>query len=99
MSHILYEVVITVTPEIRADYLAWLKPHIDEMLTFDGFLSADMFINSENATEITCHYRLKDQRAMDAYLEGPAKEMRADGVKRFGDNIRATRRVLNAQEL
>lgn len=99
MSHVLYEVVITVAPEIRADYLAWLKPHMDEMLTFDGFLSAAMFVNSENENEITCHYRLKDQSAMNAYLEGPAKEMRADGVKRFGDNIRATRRILTAQEL
>lgn len=91
---ILYEVVITIVPEARDDYLSWLQPHMDEMLKFDGFQSADMFFNSENENEITCHYRLRDMVAMEAYLEGPAKEMRAAGVKRFGDKISAQRRIL-----
>lgn len=93
-NQILYEVVITVAPQARADYLAWLKPHMDEMLSFDGFQSADMFVNTEDENEITCHYRLRDMVAMNAYLEGPAKAMRADGVKRFGDRINARRRIL-----
>ena len=93
-SAILYEVVINVAPEALEDYFSWLRPHMDEMLTFDGFQSADMFFNSENENEITCHYRLRDRAAMDAYLAGPAKEMRADGVKRFGDQISAKRRIL-----
>lgn len=93
---ILYEVVISIAPDIRDDYLAWLRKHMDEMLTFDGFESAEMFFNTEDENEITCHYRLRDRAAMDAYLEGPAKEMRADGVKRFGDRISARRRVLEA---
>ena len=94
IPNILYEVVITVAPEARADYLAWLKPHMDAMLTFDGFHSADLLVNSENENEITCHYRLQGMAAMNAYLEGPAKAMRADGVKRFGDQINAQRRIL-----
>lgn len=91
---ILYEVVIAVAPEARDDYLSWLQPHMDEMLAFDGFQSADMFFNSEDEYEITCHYRLRDMAAMDAYLAGPAKEMRADGIRRFGDMFSARRRIL-----
>ncbi len=94
MTSILYEVVIDVAPEIRDDYLTWLRPHMDEMLTFDGFLSADLYVNSEDKNEITCHYRLRDRAAMDAYLDGPAKAMRADGVERFGDKMKARRRIL-----
>ena len=75
MTTILYEVVIDVAPDMRDAYLAWLRPHMEEMLTFDGFLSADLHFNSEDKNEITCHYRLRDRTAMDAYLEGPAKAM------------------------
>ena len=81
---------------MRAAYLAWLKPHMQEMLTLDGFESAEMFVNSENDCEITSLYRLRDKAAMDAYLVVPATAMRADGVKRFGDGLRATRRIMNA---
>lgn len=91
---VLYEVVIKVSPDIREDYLAWLHPHMEAMLTFEGFQSAEMFANTENAHEITCLYRLRDMTAMENYLSGPADAMRADGVKRFGDKISARRRIL-----
>lgn len=93
-DQILYEVVIAVAPEIRGDYLVWLAPHMDQMLEFDGFDAAEMFFNIEDDNEITCHYRLRDMGAMKAYLAGPAQAMRADGVRRFGDNIRVRRRIL-----
>jgi len=92
---ILYEVVATVDPTIREDYLAWLNPHIKELLTFDGFLSGEAFVNTENPCEVTSVYRLRDMAAMQAYLDGPAARMRADGVKRFGDKMSAKRRILN----
>lgn len=95
-SKILYEVVIAVAPEIRADYLAWLRGHMAHMLAFDGFEAAELFFNTENDCEITCHYRLRDRAAMNAYLEGPSQAMRADGVKRFGEKISARRRILEA---
>lgn len=91
---VLYEVVISVEREILDDYLDWLRPHMGQMLSYDGFLSAEMFVNSEDETEITCHYRLRDMASMNAYLEGHAKEMRADGVRRFGEKFSAKRRIL-----
>lgn len=68
-----------------------------EMLGFDGFDAADLLINIENDCEITCHYRVRDMAAMQAYLNGPAKTMRADGLNRFGTDFSATRRILTAQ--
>ncbi|GJL93817.1 MAG: hypothetical protein DHS20C05_02220 [Hyphococcus sp.] len=97
MTAILYEVVITVGSEIRADYLSWLRQHMDEMKTIDGFTSATLFNNSENENELTCHYGLTDMAAMEAYLNGAAKDMRADGIKRFGDKFIAKRRILTKQ--
>ncbi len=91
---VLYEVNITITQESRADFLTWLNPHVQEMLNFDGFESAEILIDSENDREIICHYRLRNLAAMNAYLEGPAKAMRADGVARFGGKMQAKRRIL-----
>lgn len=96
---IFYEVVITVAPELRETYLDWLRPHMHEMLAFDGFLSADLYQDAENDCVFTCCYRLRDRAAMEAYLAGPAAAMRADGVKRFGDRISARRRVLEAMAI
>jgi len=95
-AEILYEVIITVDPAIRADYLVWLRRHMAEMTAIDGFQSADLFINTENENELACHYRLRDRDAMNAYLEGPAQAMRADGVKHFGDKFSASRRIMDA---
>ncbi|MEM8770796.1 MAG: DUF4286 family protein [Pseudomonadota bacterium] len=94
MSSILYEVVITVTPQIRSAYLEWLKSHIEQMMRIDGLLSAEILTNTENENEISCYYRLRNQAAMDAYLAGPAQDMRADGVNRFGNAFSARRRIL-----
>lgn len=91
---ILYEVVVTVARDRREAYLDWLRPHMREMLTFDGFLSANLHCDSEDDCVFTCLYRLRDRAAMDAYLAGPAAAMRADGVARFGDSITAKRRIL-----
>lgn len=92
---ILYEVVITIARDRRDDFLDWLRPHIRELLTINGFLSADLHADTENDCVFTCSYRLRDHAAMDAYLAGPAAAMRADGVKRFGDSMSARRRILN----
>ncbi|WP_428409780.1 DUF4286 family protein [Hyphococcus sp.] len=95
-KEILYEVIASIAPEARGDYLDWLKPHVSEMLTFDGFVSGEIFVSAEDECEITSVYRLKDMAAMDAYLAGPAKKMRADGVTRFGGALVARRRILEA---
>lgn len=91
---ILYEVVIEVAPDIRAGYLVWLRDHVRAMLQIEGFLSAEVFEDADSPCAVTCHYRLADMTAMDAYLAGPAADMRADGVRRFGDKISARRRIL-----
>ena len=94
---ILYEVSIRVDGSIRADYFHWLRDHMTAMLAIDGFASADLFVDTEDENQFVCHYRLRDTAAMNAYLAGPAKEMRADGVTRFGDKFSASRRILSCE--
>ncbi|MBB5519820.1 DUF4286 family protein [Amphiplicatus metriothermophilus] len=91
---ILYEVVVDVAPDARARYLEWLQLHMKTMLRLDGFEAATLFVDAKNPNLFTRHYVVRDMAAMEAYLDGPAAEMRADGVRWFGDKISARRRIL-----
>lgn len=99
MSAVFYEVTLHVQAGIADDYAAWLRGHVDEMLALPGFLHADVARQAEPAPAgdevvFCCRYRLVDADALQAYLREHAPRMRADGVARFGDGFRASRRVL-----
>lgn len=94
---VLYEVNLTVEPAMSASVEAWLPQHIDEMLALDGFERAewyDLEPGSTGETRWTIHYFLTSQNHYQAYLDGHAERMRAEGINRFGGHFTATRRVL-----
>ena len=91
---VLYEVNVTLAPEIRDDYAKWLKTHVAEMLSIDGFIGASVFVDAEDECKMTAHYILRDQAALNSYLSEHAPRMREDGVKHFSDKFQATRRVM-----
>jgi antibiotic biosynthesis monooxygenase (ABM) superfamily enzyme len=96
---VVYEVSVELDATIRADYLAWLRAHIDEICALPGFTGAQVFEVAEPApadgrVSLCVQYRLVDAAALDAYLREHAPRLRTDGVARFGDRFRAQRRVL-----
>ena len=99
---IVYEVNLLVDREVSDAYLAWLRPHIDEMLTFPGFLDARLWRRDaddegeedDGRARYTVHYHLEDRASLEAYFQGPAARMREDGLQRFGGRFQATRRIL-----
>jgi len=94
---VLYEVCLHVAPEIGAAYRDWLATHVGEILTLEGFETAEVFEDEpgpDGALRLAVHYRLRDTSALDRYLADHAPRMRAEGVARFGDRFTATRRVL-----
>lgn len=96
---VVYEVNLDVEAAIAAEYRAWLQAHVAQMLALPGFASAQVFEVHEPVEagrRAWCvHYRLRDAAALDAYLRDHAPRMRADGVARFGERFRASRRVLH----
>ena len=99
MSMVVYEVSVDVDAAIRDDYLGWLAAHVDEILALPGFTGADIFEVLDPACEdgwfaVCVQYRLRDADALDTYLREHAPRLRADGIARFGDRMRARRRVL-----
>lgn len=95
---IVYEVQLEVDRELGAEYLAWLRAHVDAMLALPGFLGAELEAveQPEDAPRLawSVRYRLHDRQALEAYLEHHAAAMRADGERRFGGRFRASRRIL-----
>lgn len=94
---LLYEVNVQVDAALAAAYRDWLEQHVSEMLTFDGFVRASIFeaAPEEGFERFVVHYYVARQADLDRYLAEDAPRMRADGTRRFGDRMQATRRVLH----
>ena len=88
---------VYVDAEIASDYRAWLVAHVEEMLTFPGFLSAECFeaeADHASARAYCVQYRLLNVAALDDYLREQAPRMRAQAESRFGGRFSASRRLL-----
>ncbi|HET9835850.1 MAG TPA: DUF4286 family protein [Rhodanobacteraceae bacterium] len=98
---IVYVVELDVDAALAADYLHWLRAHVQEMLGLPGFQSAEIFERLEPAPEsgrvgYSVHYRLRDRAAFQGYLREHAARMRAAGLLAFGDRVHARRGLLQA---
>lgn len=97
---VIYEVNLRVKKHIETEFLAWLKTHIDEMLTLPGFSRATVYTrsaqeeNSEPALLITVHYNLSSRDDLENYFAKDALRMRQQGKNRFAGNFTADRRIL-----
>ncbi len=94
---VIYEVSVHVPAALAESYLAWLREHIGQMLALPGFEEAalEAICDDPPAQRGWCvRYRLRDRQALEDYLREHAPRMRADGVARFGDALRAQRRIL-----
>lgn len=95
MTH--YEVELDVERAVAADYLRWLRAHMDQILALPGFLGAELLeedVPGGQTRRFCARYRLRDDAALERYLREDAPRLREDGVRRFGSAFRATRRVL-----
>lgn len=87
-------------PEALADtYMDWLAVHVREMLSLPGFIDAQIATRIDPPPPpgrfiANVRYRLRDHAAWDTYLAEHAPRMRATGIARFGDAVRATRKLL-----
>ncbi|GAB3389999.1 DUF4286 family protein [Lysobacter fragariae] len=94
-----YEVNVDLDEAIRADYLAWLAGHVEEILALPGFTGATILEVADppaaaGRASLSMQYHLIGMDALEAYFRDHAPRLRADGVARFGERFRATRRVL-----
>jgi hypothetical protein len=101
---IIYEVNLEVDTAIASEFAEWLVPHIQEMIIFDGFKSAQWYSrqNSDENNQApvhlwTIHYQLEDRTSYDNYVLNHAPRMRDEGILKFSGKFKATRRILNKE--
>lgn len=91
-----YEVSLVVDVSLAERLMAWLRPHVREMLTFDGFESARINRQahaSGSQTEFCVQYVLKDRACFHRYETAHAARMRAEGINAFPKGLSATRKM------
>ena len=101
MSAVVYEVNLAIDAGVIDAYRAWLAGHVAEILALPGFTGATTWTVSEppapaGQVHLCVQYRLDSMASLEAYLREHAPRLRADGIARFGDAMRATRRILVA---
>ncbi len=98
---IVYEVNLSINHSIYNQYRKWLKNHIRKMLTFRGFCKYHLYdVSSDhsNTIKLSVHYYVDSLEDLQYYFEHHAEIMRLEGLKLFGNNFSASRRVLSILE-
>ena len=100
---LIYEVNLTVDPDVASEYRIWLERHIQQILALEGFQAAKFYQRDSdeaggNGECWTVHYFMDSRSALNDYYDNHATAMREDGIKRFGGKFSASRRVLEPME-
>lgn len=95
---VVYEVNISIEDNCRAEYLKWLKVHVNQMLNIEGFQKTEVFLEV-SSSRIIVKYYVENQEMLDNYLKFHASKMRNDGLKKFEGKFAIDRRVLSPLEL
>lgn len=99
---IIYEVNLIVDPATGDEFEHWLRNHVQEMLGFEGFGSAEIFSQAPgdvvdgdpDKRYWTVQYRIRDRSSLDNYLTEHAQRMRNEGLMKFPGQFSASRRIL-----
>ena len=98
---VVYEVTLDIEAGRAAEFDAWLKEHVGEMLALPGFLDARILkpeAADRAAARRVVQYTLARRADLDRYLAEEAPRMRALGTDRFGTALTASRRVLDLDQ-
>lgn len=96
-GQVIYEVSLVIDEEIWTDFQYWLTGHIKNILTFPGFIKANI-LRPENERllgkeKLTIQYQLEDRQSLENYFQQYADQMRNEGIARFKDKFSAQRRI------
>ena len=98
----IYEVTVSVDPDVIAEFDAWLVKHVEEMLSIPGFARANVYSaedDEDGRLRRVTHYFLDSEADLNNYLTGPADVMRQSAVDRFADKFSASRRILHTSNI
>ncbi|HEX2667306.1 MAG TPA: DUF4286 family protein [Gammaproteobacteria bacterium] len=98
MNPLVYEVTLDIESGAAPEFDPWLKQHVREMLALPGFRDARILKPEgaeAGAERRVVQYTLGSRAELDRYLDEHAPRMRAEGTQRFGEKLKASRRVFD----
>lgn len=97
---LVYEVTLDISADKVDEFDVWLKTHVRDMLALPGFRDARVLKPEgaePGAVRRVVQYTLGSRADLDRYVAEHAPRMRAEGAKRFGDKLKASRRVFDLE--
>lgn len=97
---LVYEVTLDISADKVDEFDVWLKTHVRDMLALPGFRDARVLKPEgaePGAVRRVVQYTLGSRTDLDRYVAEHAPRMRAEGAKRFGDKLKASRRVFDLE--
>jgi len=95
---IIYNVTIHIDESIHEDWLLWIKNHIPQVLSTGKFTEAKLtkVLVEEEKGGITysVQYRAKSRDDLNNYYRHDSKNLRREGLQKFGDKMLAFRTEL-----
>ncbi|EER14033.1 conserved hypothetical protein, partial [Perkinsus marinus ATCC 50983] len=98
-TQVVYEVNVKCRDKETAErFFGWLvnQGHVAEVVKNEGFSSAEVFTDVEDARKLVARYVVDSVEDLDAYSSGPGIALKKEGIEKFGDSFTATRRVLRS---
>jgi len=93
----IYENRVFVAPGLRGDYDAWIDVQAQRARELAGVTAVHPFATGSDASGRhckICQFELRDDEALEAFVDGFAAEIEADALERFGDGIEWQERIL-----
>ena len=92
---VIYEVHLTINKDIFDEYYHWLVEHIEKMLFIRGFCHAEIAedTHDKQVKRYTVRYRVSSEEDLNQYFANQATAMREEGLKKFGNQFSATRKI------
>jgi hypothetical protein len=93
---LIYEVNLDVDAAVAEDFRKWLYHHMPEVVRLGGFLGSQLYLveKTPQIVKWSSHYHVSTQEVLDNYLAKHAPALRADGINKFGETFKASRRIL-----
>ena len=101
---LVYEVTLDISADAAPEFDRWLAEHVRAMLALPGFSDARILNPAEaeggapGTVRRVVQYTMAGRAALDRYIAEHAPRMRAEGVERFGDRLKTSRRVLDVDQ-
>lgn len=98
MNKIVYNVTVSVDPEIHEEWITWMKNiHIPDVMNTGKFLHNRILRvhgEEENGVTYAVQYTARNRGELDSYFQDHAPQLQKDHLDKYGNRAVAFRTIL-----